>query len=193
MRAPHHRYSWTEYLALEETSPVRHEFFAGEIYAMAGGTPAHSALGVAVVSELRMQLRGKPCRVYNSDLRIRVPETGLGTYPDASIVCGELEFDPDLLRKPTTVINPTVIVEVLSDSTEEYDRQGKFENYQRLSTLREYVLVSHREPLVEVFRLSSQGVWERSEARSRTRARLTSIGCELDVDRLYEDVDLRVA
>ncbi len=191
MRAPHHRYTWTEYLLLEESSTTKHEFFAGEIYAMAGGSPAHSALGLAVGGELREQLRGKPCRAYNSDLRIRVLETGLGTYPDVSVVCGELQYDPEQLRKPATVVNPTVIVEVLSGSTEDYDRGAKFENYQRIPTLREYVLVSHREPLIEVFRRGEDGEWTRSEARTQARVRLTSLDCELDVDRVYEGIALQ--
>ncbi|MBI3185287.1 MAG: Uma2 family endonuclease [Myxococcales bacterium] len=190
MRAPIHRHTWIEYLALEEMSTVKHEFFDGEIYAMAGGSSPHSALKVAVVSELRTQLRGKACRVYDSDLRIRVMATGLGTYPDASVVCGELRYDPEPLRKQISAVNPSVLVEVLSDSTEAYDRGAKLDNYKRLPSLEEYVLVSHREALVEVFRRGAGDEWQRSEARSKSCIALESIGCEIDVDRLYEGIDL---
>src|SRR3990172_1362679 len=97
-----HRYSFADYLALEEASNTKHEFLSGEIYGMAGGTPEHAALSVAVSSVLRAQLRGGSCRVYSSDLRVRVLATGLATYPDVTVVCGELERDPD---SPTTVVN----------------------------------------------------------------------------------------
>ncbi len=188
MRAPSHRYTWRQYLELERDSAIKHEFFAGRIYAMAGGTPEHSALAVAVVSALYLQHQVKPCRVFNSDLRIRVLATGLSTYPDVSVVCGELQSDPEGGR--TTVVNPVVIAEVLIDSTEEYDRGTKFEHYQLIPSFREYVLVSHRERLVEVFRRTDGASWNRTEARSTGRIALDSVGCELAVDDLYRGVEL---
>ena len=109
-----HRYSFADYLGVEEMSRVRHEYVNGEIVAMAGGTPEHSALSAAVVTLLGSKLRGGPCRPYSSDLRIRVRATGLATYPDAAVICGEPARDPE---SPTHVTNPTVIVEVLSAST----------------------------------------------------------------------------
>ncbi len=188
MRASgHHRYTWDEYLSIEEGSPIKHEVLAGEIFAMAGGTPEHAALGAAVLGELSAQLRGKPCRPYSSDLRVKTPSTGLTTYPDAAVICGEVERDPSA---PTVVLNPTVLVEVTSDSTEDYDRGEKFEHYRGLSSLQEYVLVSHRERLIEVFRRSSQGEWSRTEARTGGRVALTSIGCELSVDAIFEGIQL---
>jgi Uma2 family endonuclease len=183
----HHRYTWEQYLALERSSNVKHEFFDGEIFAMAGGSPEHAALQAAVVGDLRVQLLGKPCRPYTSDLRIRVLSTGLGAYPDVSVVCGNAEYDPEARD---VVVNPTVLVEVLSDSTEAYDRGDKFESYKRIPSLKEYALVSSRERLIEVFRRSETEAWIRSEARSKARAQLSSIGCELDVDRVYEGIDL---
>ncbi|MFZ5469863.1 MAG: Uma2 family endonuclease [Myxococcota bacterium] len=174
-------------MRLDGDSNVRLEYFEGDIFAMAGGTPAHSELGLAVGSELRSQLKGKPCRVYNSDLRIRVPLTGLATYPDVSVVCGKLESDPE---DKNTVVNPVVLVEVLSDSTEEFDRGTKAENYRLIPTLKEYVLVSHRERLIEVFRRGERNEWTRTEARMKTTARLESIDCSLDVDRIYDGIEL---
>lgn len=190
MRAPSHRYTWEQYLLLEGDSELKHEFWNGEIYAMAGGTAAHSALAVNVTVELGSQLRGRACRVYNSDLRLRVQTSGLATYPDVSVICGDLVFEPSD-KNNTTVLNPTVIVEVLSDSTEEYDRGGKFEHYQRVESLKEYVLVSQHEPLIELFRRRGEGAaWERYEARAGERVELTSIGCRLETDAVYAGVKL---
>src|SRR5690606_17054586 len=150
------------------------------LYAMAGATPEHAALSVNVSSSLHRQLRGGPCRVFSSDLRLRVSRTGLGTYPDVAVVCGELRFEPESRR--TAVTHPTVIVEVLSDSTEEDDRTTKFEHYRTLPSLRTYVLVSHRERLVEVFERGESGEWKRTEARSGGEVKLSSIDCTLEVD-----------
>ncbi|MGH8471968.1 MAG: Uma2 family endonuclease, partial [Gammaproteobacteria bacterium] len=120
MSSPLHRtrYTWAEYIALEASSNVKHEYLDGQIYAMAGGTPEHAALAAAVTGLLFPQLRGSPCRAHDADLRVRVPKTGLATYPDVTIVCGPSERDPD---DRNAVTNPTLIVEVLSQSTEDYD------------------------------------------------------------------------
>ena len=189
MRAPRHRYSFEEYVALAELSNVKLEFFDGEIYAMAGGTPEHGELAVAVSSELRGQLESKPCRVFSSDVRVRVQATGLATYPDVSVVCGELQRDP---AQATSILNPVVLVEILSDSTEAYDRGEKFEHYREIPSLREYVLVSHREALIEVFRRPTRDgdVWTRMEARTGTTLRLESVDCVLDPERIYRGVPI---
>jgi Uma2 family endonuclease len=187
MRARHHRFTLREYVALERTSNLRHEFFEGEVFALAGGTPEHAALAATVIGELGRQLEGKPCRPYTSDLRIRVPATGLCTYPDLSVVCGKPETDPD---DANSVVNPKVLVEVLSDSTEAYDRAEKFDSFRTLPSLEEYVLVSHREALIEVFRRTATGPWSRLEARAHAAAKLASLGCELSVDRVYAGVAL---
>lgn len=174
-------YTFAEYLALEAESPTRHEYLDGEIFAMAGGTPTHSELSVNVTTELHLAVRGRPCRVYNSDLRIRVLATGLGTYPDASVVCGPLEFDP---TDKNTVVNPVVLVEVLSDSTEAYDRGEKFRHYRRIPTLRDYLLVSQHEALIEHHTPNDDGSWTMREVRAPEVVRL-SIGCELSVAEIY--------
>ncbi len=185
MSSPLHRihYPFADYLALEASSNVKHEYLGGQIYAMAGGTPEHAALAAAVIGLLFPQLRRKPCRIHDADLRVRVPKTSLATYPDVTIVCGPSERDPD---DQNAVTNPTLIVEVLSQSTEDYDRGDKFEHYKSLPSLSEYVLVSHRERLIEVFARDRAGIWTCSAAGRGEVARLRSIGARLDVDQLYE-------
>jgi len=114
--------TYAEYLAAEAVAEARHEFLNGEVWEMAGGTIEHGALTLAAAGELRAALRGKPCRAFSSDVRVRIPETDLATYPDLSIVCGQLETAPD---DKDAITNPIVLVEVLSDSTEAYDRGAK--------------------------------------------------------------------
>jgi Uma2 family endonuclease len=179
-----HEYTYAEYLAHEQVSNVKHEYLDGEIYAMAGGSPEHAALAVAVASSLRSQLEGKPCRVFSSDLRVRVAATGLATYPDLSVVCGPLERDQESLE---TVLNPTVLVEVLSDGTERYDRGEKFEHYKRIPSVKEYVLLSQKEPLVEVWSREGDS-WSGREGRAGSRLVLKSIACQLVVDEIYRGV-----
>lgn len=179
---PRRHYTYEEYLALDEASNVKLEYFAGDIYAMAGGTPEHAALCLQVGSSLNVQLEGKPCRVYGSDLRIRVLATGLATYPDASVVCGPLERDPE---GKNTVLNPTLVAEVLSPSTADYDRGEKREHYQQIPSLLEIVVVAHDQRRIEVYRRASDG-WVRHEAGPGEAIALDSIGCRLDVDALYE-------
>lgn len=179
---PLHRYSYRDYVELEEDSTIRHEFLDGEIVAMAGGTPEHSAMAAEVIGQLREQIHAGRCRVFSSDLGVRVLATGLATYPDASVVCGKTERDPD---KPTNVTNPTVLVEVTSDSTEAYDRGQKLEHYKRIPQLGAVVIVSHREPLLETWTREADGSWSRREARAGQTADLTSAGVTLDVDAIY--------
>lgn len=177
-----HRYTFHEYLTLEESSTVRHEFLAGEIYAMAGGTPQHAAWAVAVSAALLTQTRGGPCRVHSSDLRVRVLETGLTTYPDVTVVCGPYQADP---QDKNTIVNPRLVVEITSDSTEDYDRGEKLASYQRISSLEAVVLVSHREPLIESFERDGERGWRRSEARSGATLQLRALDLALSVDEIY--------
>jgi Uma2 family endonuclease len=179
--AVHHRYTFAEYLALEESSNVKHEYFAGEIYAMAGGTPDHAALAMNFGGALLECLRGRDCRVFSSDLRIRIVATGLATYPDVSVVCGALERDPE---NRATVLNPLLVCEVLSDGTEDYDRGEKLEHYKRIPSLQECVLVSHREPRIEIWRRRDGG-WVHEDAGAGARIRLDSLDCQLAVDEVY--------
>jgi Uma2 family endonuclease len=177
------RYTFREYLTTEEDSPIKHEYLEGQIYAMAGGTPEHAALAAAVTTKLGVALAGTRCRVYSSDLRVRALATGLGTYPDVSVVCGKREHDPE---DANTVVNPTVVVEVTSKSTEEYDRGEKFDHYRQIPSLADYVVVSHRERAIEVRSRDARGEWSIRVARAGERAEIRSIGASLDVDAIYD-------
>ena len=184
MPAPAHtiHYTYAEHLAFEESSNVKHEFLDGQIYAMAGGTPEHAALAAAVIGLLFPELRGGRCRVYDADLRVRTP-TGLATYPDVTVICGPRERD---LHDEQAVTNPTLIVEVLSRSTEEYDRGDKFEHYKSIRSLGQYVLVSYPEQHVEIWTRGHDDVWTPALGREGDVAQLTAIGARLDVRELYE-------
>jgi Uma2 family endonuclease len=176
-------YTYGEYLALEASSNVKHEYLDGQIYAMAGGTPDHAALAATVIGLLFPELRKGRCRAHDSDLRVRVPATGLGTYPDVTVVCGPRERDA---QDELAVTNPTLIVEVLSRSTEDYDRGEKFEHYKMLPSLRQYVLVSHRGHSVEVWTRDDHGEWASRVAERGDVAELPSIGARIDVSELYD-------
>ncbi len=178
---PLHQYTFDQYVALERESSVKHEFLEGEIYAMAGGTPEHAALAAAVVYQLSGQLDGGPCRVYSSDLSVRVVETGLATYPDVTVVCGPSERDSN---SPTTVINPKVVVEVTSDSSERYDRGKKLEQYMRAATIDAIVVVSHRSHAIDVWTREGSE-WTHLAAAAGERVHIEPIGCVLDVARVY--------
>jgi Uma2 family endonuclease len=141
--AVHHRFSYAEYLARERETGLRHEYLDGQVFAMTGGTPEHARLIAEVSFALRRSVDPARCRVFSADLRIRTPSTGLSTYPDVAVVCGAVEVDRD---DPNAVVNPTVLVEILSPSTEAYDRGEKWAHYRRIDSLQAYVLVS---PVVE--------------------------------------------
>lgn len=180
--ARHHRHTYREYLLLEDGSTVRHEFLDGEIYAMAGGTPEHAAIAMNVGAALVSQLRDRSCRVMSSDLRVRVLATGLATYPDVTVVCGPLERDPE---SHVTVVNPTLVVEVLSDATEAYDRGEKLRHYRQVPTLRECVIASHRERRLESWRREPDLSWSHRSAGPAETLKLQSVGCDLVVDDIY--------
>jgi Uma2 family endonuclease len=181
--ARHVHYTYAEYLALEEHSPTRHEYLDGEIYAMAGGSPDHAALAGAVIRLLGAGLpRG--CRIFTSDLRVRIAVSGLSTYPDAAIVCGETSRAKD---DPLAVVNPLVLVEVTSPSTEDYDRGEKLRHYQQLPSLAQVLFVSHREPLLTLVRRGDDGRWTSVEAHAGGTLTLASIGVGIAVDDVYRD------
>lgn len=177
-----HQYAFADYLAIEEVARVKHEYLDGEIYAIAGGTPEHAALAAAVTTALGEQLRGSPCRVYSSDLRVRVLATGLATYPDVTVISGPTEHDPD---SATHVVNPRVVFEVLSDGTEEYDRGEKLEHYKNAPSLMAVVLLSHRERRIDIW---SRGAiaWDVTTFGSGQLATIVSLNCRLDVDAIYD-------
>jgi Uma2 family endonuclease len=176
--------SYADYAAGETKSEAKHEWLEGSIYAMAGGTPEHGGLAGAVLGILMRELVGKPCRAFPSDVRVRVQATGLGTYPDVFVVCGKLETDPDDVN---SVINPKVIAEVLSPSTEAYDRGQKFAHYKQILSLEHYVLVSSETKLIEWFTrgTAEPGVWLHRAATFGESVELTALGCSLKVDEVY--------
>lgn len=178
------RISYADYVKSESAGETKHEYVNGAVYAMAGGTPEHGALAAAWIRHLGNALQGRPCRVFTSDVRVTVSETGLSTYPDLMVVCGRLDTHPD---DRLAIVNPVVIVKVLSDSTEAWDRGEKAAHYRKLPTLQEYVLVSQHRPHIEVHRRTARGTWEIVEARAAETIELPSIGVSIDVDAIYED------
>lgn len=156
------RYTPEEYLAIERSnSEQRSEYLAGEIFAMGGASERHDLIVTNIVIQLGIQFRGRPCKVYSSDMRVKVSPTGLYTYPDLVALCGEAKFDDD---QKDTLINPTVIIEVLSKSTEGYDRGEKFEHYRKIASLAEYLLVSQDKLHVDHYVRQSDNQWLLSEA-----------------------------
>jgi len=204
VRKPH--YSIADYLAREQNALDKHEFRDGEILLMAGGTADHSLVTLNVGGELRNILKGKPCHVYDSNLRVRIPRTILYTYPDVIVICGPRVFDPND-STGETVTNPKLIVEVLSPSTEAYDRGEKFARYRLLDSLEEYVLVSLSTPRVETFYrapapaptpntdpASAPAVAERTWLISTTNgtsasAKLLSLGITLPLAEVYRGLE----
>jgi len=167
---------------LEESSSTKHEFLGGEIYAMAGGTPLHAALSMAAGAALQTQLAGTGCRAYSSDLRVRVAATGLATYPDVTVVCGTVEPDPEDRNAAT---NPKVVVEVLSDATEEYDRGEKLVHYKRIPSLDAVILVAQPTRRIEVWQREG-GEWIVAEGGPGATLALKTVPCTLSVDALYD-------
>lgn len=185
MTEPAHtpRVSHADYLAAERAAEQKHEYLHGEMVAMAGGTPLHGLLAANVIFFLLTALRKRGCGVYTSDTRVRVMATGLSTYPDVTVVCGEVQYAPD---DPDAIINPGLLVKVLSDSSEKYDRGAKFAHYRSLPSLREYILVSQNERLVEVYHREDERRWSYESSQSGERAVLPALGIELAVDEIYE-------
>ncbi|MBI2949613.1 MAG: Uma2 family endonuclease [Verrucomicrobia bacterium] len=155
------RLTEAEYLAQERGAPFKSEFHDGEMFAMAGGSPMHSLIAANLIAAFHRALRGRGCLTFTSDLRVKVEMTGLNTYPDVSVVCGELRFAD---AEQDTLVNPTLVAEVLSDATEGYDRGEKFEHYRRIATLQAYLLASQRKPRLELFLKSEDGQWLLREA-----------------------------
>ncbi len=176
----------SEYETRERDAFVKSEYYRGEMFAMAGGSPEHSLAATNFLGEARQHLKGKPCVPYNSDLRIKVEATGLYTYPDATIVCGPPRLDASVKG---TVLNPSVIVEVLSESTESYDRGKKSSHYRRIESLRELILISLSEPLVEMFTRRDDGNWSFIEYRSITDTLvIESVGIAILLSEIYRNI-----
>lgn len=178
---PPAQFSYAEYLAREQETGLKHEWLEGQIFAMAGGTPEHARLVFEAGYLLRSAVDPKRCRVFTADLKIRVQATGLATYPDVAVVCGATELDD---VDPNAVVNPLVLVEVLSRTTEAYDRGEKWAHYRTIPSLQAYLLVDQLRPRVEMFERTPDGFLHRM-AEAGQRLRIPGLSAELDIDALY--------
>jgi Uma2 family endonuclease len=175
--------TYAEYCAFERESAVRHEYLRGEVFAMAGGTLEHGRLASRVIYLLSRALEGRRCSVYTSDVRVRIEATDLDTYPDVSVVCGDPQTaDAD----PRALLNPILLVEVLSDSTEAYDRGQKASHYRRIPSLGAYLMVSQAERRLELQLRQAIGGWTIHEAGPGERLAIGPLGIELAVDEVYQ-------
>ena len=184
---PKHVLTSTEYLVIEKAAETRSEFFEGEMFAMVGTTKNHARIVMNFGGELSTALKGRTCEPFATDLRIKVQANGLYTYPDLLVVCGEQLCEDDQLDN---LLNLTLLIEVLSDSTERYDRVKKFDLYRALPSLQEYVLVSQSEPRIEQFLHQPNEEWTLRITTDPTAIiSLPSIGCEIPLAEIYDRVE----
>ena len=175
-----------EYLEAERRAETKSEYLGGQVFALAGASREHNLIEANLVMEIGRQLRGRPCEVYPSDMRLRVPATGLYTYPDVTVVCGGPQLEDE---HRDILLNPTVLLEVLSVSTERYDRGRKAEHYRRIDSLQEYLLVDQKEPRIERYRRHGEREWMLTEVVGlEDDVDLASIGCRLDLRDVYDRV-----
>lgn len=186
------RYSLADYYRIENESAEKHEFHDGEILAMSGGSPDHSLIAMNTGTSLTLRLRGGTCRVYDSNLRVRIPGEPKCCYPDLTVICGPVARDPED-KSGQAVTNPRVIVEVLSASTEAYDRGGKFDEYKAIPSFKEYVLIDQSRPRVEIRRREANGKWSPQVYEGvGANARIESLGIDLPLNEIYLGADLPV-
>lgn len=184
---PISRYTPEEYLSLERTSETKHEYFAGEIYAMAGASLAHNVICGNLMYLLKGALRDSPCDAVQGDMRVQVMATGLYTYPDLAVLCGDPEFSDG---QADTLLNPRLLIEVLSPSTESYDRGKKFEHYRQLDSLQEYLLVSQEKAHIDRFVKRSDGRWLLDDAEGLEGVlTLESVAAALPLAEVYRRVE----
>jgi len=173
-----------EYLELERDATQKSEYYKGEIFAMSGPKYQHVLISGNIFSQLKNKLKGRPCQPLNSDMRVHIPKNTLFTYPDISVVCGEPEF---LNNDEWNLLNPTVIIEVLSPSTKNYDRGDKFNLYRDIPSLREYILVDTDTISIEGFYINGHGQWELKEYKKiEDSVQIKSIKVTLKIDAIYE-------
>jgi Uma2 family endonuclease len=185
---PIQRWTPAEYLAFERAHSERHEFIDGRIVRQAGGSRNHALIGTNIVGSLHQQLRSRTCTVYSSDMRVSILHAQRYVYPDASVVCGEASFDDE---HEDSLNNPTSIIEILSPSTERYDRGKKFQAYQTSASFQEYLLIAQDAVMIEHFTRQSDKLWTFDVVTDRTASiTLTSIQCTLHVEDIYEKVAL---
>jgi Uma2 family endonuclease len=175
-----------EYLALERQADYKSEYVDGVVYAMSGVSERHNLITLNTAADLLLQLRGRPCRVYSNDMKVRLPDSRKFFYPDVIVVCGQPQFQD---KRTDTLLNPNLIIEVLSESTEAFDRGGKFQAYQRLESLQEYILISQNKPMVEQFVRQSEAAWKYMSAIGlESSLSLPSIECTLNLSAVYDKV-----
>ena len=175
-----------EYLALERQAETKSEYWQGEVYALAGASRQHNLVAANLTAALNLQLRSWPCEVYASDMRVKVARADHYSYPDVAVVCGQAEFED---RSEDTLLNPTVLIEVLSPSTEGYDRGAKFELYRTLESLSDYLLISQSRPIIEHYTRQPDDHWLLSTYKGLEAVTpIPSIGCELRLADVYDKV-----
>jgi Uma2 family endonuclease len=180
-------YTPQEYLAFERASETKHEYYHGEIFAMTGASRAHNLITVNLATAFHLKLRGRGCEVYASDMRVKVSPTGLYTYPDVTVVCSKPQFEDDVFD---TLLNPKLIIEVLSDSTELYDRGEKLAQYQTIDSLEEYVLISQKDYRVEVYARQENDEWMFKIVNGpEASVSFRSIDFALDLTEIYYQVE----
>lgn len=176
-----------EYLERERRAEFKSEYFQGEMFAMAGASRRHGLITTNLIREISQQLKGKPCEVYSSDLRLRVTAAGLYTYPDVIVACGDIQFADD---QKDTILNPVLLIEVLSESTRDYDRGRKFQYYRTLPSLVEYLTVAQDEPHVEQYTRQNGGQWLLQEFSEMSETiRLVSFPGVLPLTEIYDKVE----
>lgn len=177
-----------DYLTLERKSETKHEYFSGEIFSMAGASEKHNLIVANLIAEFRFQLKNRSCKVYPSDMRVKVSSHGLYTYPDVVVVCGKAQFED---KHQDTLLNPTLMIEVLSDSSEAYDRGKKFEYDRNLNSLSDYLLIAQDKPKVEHFVRQADNKWLFSAyGNLQDEVIMDSIQCKLLLADIYDKVDL---
>jgi len=188
---PKKRYTPQEYLEIDRKAERKSQFFEGEIFMMAGASARHNLIVANLLASLVGQLRGRRCTAYASELRTKVDPSGLYTYPDISVICDEPRFDDE---RHDTVLNPTLIIEVLSGSTEAYDRGAKFGQYRKIESLRQYVLVEQERAHIEIYTRQPDGHWVLADVEGpEAEARLESIDCRLRLAEVYDKVRFQEA
>jgi Uma2 family endonuclease len=180
------KFTEEEYLKFEADSPEKHEYYRGEIFAMAGAGENHNIIQTNLILSLGNRLKGKPCRPFGSDFRMHIPENSLFTYPDLSVLCGNFPSSGKELHK-----RPVVIIEILSESTKNYDRGDKFRLYRDIPTLREYILVDSENIFIEAFRINEKGNWELQVYRTAENdLTIPSLELTIPMQEIYADTDL---
>jgi Uma2 family endonuclease len=184
---PDRRLTPHEYLAIERRAPTKSEYYRGEMFAMSGASEEHNLIAGNVFGLIWQQFRGRPCKVYSGDMRVKVDFSGLYTYPDVVAVCGDAQFEDEQFD---TLLNPLVLVEVLSPSTQGYDRVQKFKLYRQLPSLQEYLIIAQDRLFVEHFARQDDGSWRLTDHHDKSQTlELPSINCRLSLADVYDKVD----